>query len=113
MSIPTRKNVATMVRAAVQSKQAITFGPPAEDKEHPEITWQCYGLIPSNEIAVIARCGDVEIGACRKSPLLVPVMADRIFGMDVADEEVAMRLSEEIWSSHAEQLLAAAQSCRQ
>lgn len=99
--------VVAKVRQALESKEAITFDP-NEDKEYPEIIWHCYGLTASNEVAVIARCGNLEIGACRESSLLFPVMADRIWGMDVDDVDLALLLSEEIWNRDGERLLAEA-----
>lgn len=99
------RNPVMKVREALESNKAISFGPPIADKEHPEIMWQCYGLVTSNEVAVIARCGELEIGACRESGLLYPHMADRIFGMDVADQDLALQLSEAIWSRDGERLL--------
>ena len=104
--------VVAAVRKALESNQAITFGPPAEDKEHPQITWQCYGLIATNEIAVIARCQELEIGACQESTLLYPVMAERVFGMDLNDEELAFRMADEIWAQHGERLLTATRKAK-
>jgi hypothetical protein len=104
--------VVTRVTEALERKRAITFGDESPDNEFPEIKWQCYGLIDSNEVAVIARCGDLQLGICRESYLLHPPMADRIFGMDVADDQLVAELSEELWNQRHEQLSAAALQIR-
>jgi hypothetical protein len=35
-------------------------------------------------------------------------MADRKFGIDVIDEQLAMQLSDRLWSEHSEQLISKA-----
>lgn len=108
----TQDPVVTRVIEALERKRAITFGDEAPDNEFPEIKWQCYGLIDSNEVAVIARCGELKLGICRESYLIHPPMADRIFGMDVADDQLVAELSEELWKQKHEELSAAALKIR-
>jgi|GEM_PF-2801097 hypothetical protein len=67
------------------------------DKEHPEVHWGVYGDVKTNEIVVIATLEGKKYEKREKSPILHPAMIDRIFGIDIADGDVAARLSNEIY----------------
>jgi hypothetical protein len=95
------------LRHARETDQAIQYCEESPDDEYPEIKWQFFGLVETNEIVTIARCGDFAVAASRPSPLLYPAMVDRIFGIDVSDYDVAMALSIEIWENHQQELLSA------
>jgi hypothetical protein len=79
----------------------------ASDKEHPELQWTVYGSIPTNEVFVRADARGTVFVQSSPSELLYPVMADRRFGIDVADNFVAEKLSAEIWSANRKKILSA------
>jgi hypothetical protein len=108
-SMPSEE-VLARVDAALLAKQAIEFSEPMPDDEHPEILWTIFGLIETNEIAVVTRCGSARVGVCSPSPLFHPGMADRIFGIDVSDMALARELSDTLWLHHGQTLVAAAKS---
>lgn len=78
--------------------KAILFGEDLQDKEHAEVTWTQYGLMDSNEVVVVARYRGRSFAIAGPSPLFHPAMADRVFGIDAADEQYAFELSERLWS---------------
>jgi hypothetical protein len=79
------------------------------DKQVPQVLWDQCGIIPTNEVAVIARCGTARFFAKAPSYLLVPPMADRIFGPDVADLQLGDELANLLWECHGNELRAEAQ----
>ena len=78
------------------------------DKQYPEVTWVQYGIVPTNQVAVIASCGPAKFFAMAPSPLLWPGMADRIFGTDVADLQLGQALADHLWDRHGAELMAEA-----
>lgn len=78
------------------------------DKQYPEVTWDQYGIIPTNEVAVVGRCGPVKFLATAPSNLVMPAMADRIFGTDVADLQLGHALADQLWEHHGAELIAEA-----
>lgn len=83
------------------------------DKEIIGVIWAVYGAIDTNEIIVAARAGDVVAYGSAPSLLIAPPMVDRRFGIDVADSDVAERLSIELWEAHGAKLVKAASSSNQ
>ena len=77
------------------------------DKEHPEVQWVVYGIISTNEIFVRAEAGGEAFAKSAPSELLIPPMADRRFGIDVADEQVANMLSMDLWVEYRHAILSA------
>jgi len=104
MNSDIRDTVVRRVDEALASSRAIAYCDESPDNEHPEITWQIFGLMDTNEIAVVARCGELRVGICRESGLVYPGMADRIFGIDVSDQQLAMQLCSELWDAASERL---------
>lgn len=104
MSSDASVSVIDRLDGAVVRGRAIKFCDESPDNEYPEISWQIFGLTDTNEIAVVARCGELRIGICRESGLLYPAMADRMFGIDVADQQLAMQLSDKLWNEASERL---------
>lgn len=100
--------VALRVAAELQAQTAIDYSDDLTDKEYPEITWFQYGLSATNEIAVVARVGREQLGQAEPSTLLIPSMADRIWGMDVDDQRLALWISEQIWKQHSGRLISEA-----
>jgi len=68
-----------------------------KDKEIPGLQWEIYGDTETNEIVVIAVLENERHEKRGKSPVLYPTMIDRIFGTDLADLDLAYRLSDEIF----------------
>lgn len=100
------------VIAALQANRAIAYDDGCPDKEYPEIVWHTYGIFDSNEIVVIARCGDLEVGMACPSGVVYPVMLDRVFGIDVSDRELSFRMANQIWSRHGAELASKALAIR-
>lgn len=102
------RDTLSTINAAIEQKRAIPYGVDMPDKEMPQVLWSQYGLIDTNEIAVIVRCG-TEVHALKApSELIHPSMADRIFGIDSIDAELSGRLADELWSKFSGPLKAAA-----
>lgn len=53
------------------------------------------------EIAVVVQVGQRRLALDEPSPLLTPSMADRIFGIDIADQQLAMELTDRLWRTRA------------
>lgn len=64
-----------------------------------------WGAIPTNELFVSLTNGEITFVECVPSPLEVPVMGDRIFGMDAADAHTAGALADAMWEKHKHQLI--------
>lgn len=77
------------------------------DKEHSDLIWAVYGTPPTNEIFVQATAGDGHFVKAAPSPLAYPLMQDRRFGIDIADNQLAKSLSNEVWQENKEAILAA------
>lgn len=76
------------------------------DREYPQVKCSIYGAPKSNELFVRLTSGTFSVVAVALSPLAYPVMADRVFGLDVADHAVAFGLADQLWDQHRAQLLA-------
>lgn len=96
------------VAAALESNRAVEYDDGCPDKEYPEVVWYTYGLFDTNEIAVIARCGDLRIGIAAPSTLLHPPMADRTIAIDVSNRESAFLIADQLWSVHSSELISKA-----
>ena len=99
------QHVAQQIAEAIKAGKAIIFGADIPDNEYIEIRWSQYGLVDTNEIAVVVTCGSKTFAAVDSSRLDVPVMADRIWGMDVFDVELAADLGDKLWESYSTELL--------
>lgn len=108
MSIESPEEAAVRVSAALIGGTAINYGSGFTDKEYPEIVWSIRGLPDTNEIAVIIEVGSLKPGMAHASGLLWPAMIDRIFGIDVDDQRLALWPSKEMWDVHSDLLVAAA-----
>jgi hypothetical protein len=98
-------DVVSQIANALQKGRAIKFCEESPDNELPKIKWQIFGLIDTNEVAVIARCGEFKVGISEASWLLHPSMADRIFGIDQADLPLAHKLTHELWIKNSKKLV--------
>lgn len=99
---------ALRVAEIIGCEQAIEYAAAMPDNDHPGITWSIFGLPASGEIAVLVRAGTLVLGMVAPSTLLVPTMSERIFGIDISDERLAERLSDELWAEHSARLISAA-----
>lgn len=75
------------------------------DREYPQITCSIYGVPKTNELFVRLTNRCISFVAATDSPLSFPAMADRVFGIDVADAQVAFGLAEKLWEEHRSELL--------
>ncbi|WP_421793237.1 hypothetical protein [Hydrocarboniphaga effusa] len=105
MSAETPGEVAERVAKARNTMSAIDYGSGFSDKEYPEIIWSMCGLTKTSEIVVMAEVGDLKIGKAHRSGLSYPHMVDRIFGIDIDDQRLALWLSSQLWDSNANQLI--------
>lgn len=108
MSYESPEEVAVRVNDAMIGAAVSDYGSGLADKDYPEIVWSIYGLPVTNEIAVIAEVGSLKLGMAYVSALLWPAMIDRVFGIDIDDKHLALRLSKELWDAHSERLVEAA-----
>lgn len=105
-------DVIRRVVRALEANKAVEYDAGCPDKEYPELVWHTYGIFDSNEIAVIARCGDLRIGMASLSILLHPPMADRVYGIDISDSQLAFQIADQIWSRHGVELASKALAIR-
>ena len=112
MSDLTPEATAQRVEEALEQGAAIQFAEGMTDRFFAEITWSIVGLPQTNEIVVIVKVGDLQLALADQSPLLVPSMAERLFGLDISDQRLAERLSEMLWQAHSAHLLAKVQEIR-
>lgn len=81
------------------------FADEIPDKEYPYIRCSMWGAIPTNELFVSLSNGEVFFVECIPSPLDVPVMSDRVLGMDEEDADAAGDLADAMWANHRHQLI--------
>lgn len=94
------------IEKAIKQSDTIIFDEEISDKDYPEIKWSIYGLSNSNEIAVKVYVGALSFYIAEKSQLISPPMNDRMFGLDVSDQQLAAQLSNNLWEKHQKELLA-------
>jgi hypothetical protein len=93
----------------LQSNGCIIYHENLPDCEYPTVLCSIYGATKSNELFVRLTNGTLSFVEAIPSDLLFPPMADRIFGMDVADQHVAFSLATCMWEKHREALVPNAQ----
>ncbi len=96
---------AARLQAFIAANQVLVFEPGFPDKEFPYIVCSMWGAIPTNELFVRLTNGEVSFVDCVASPLEVPAMIDRRFGMDVEDARAASALADQLWERHKHQLI--------
>ena len=104
--------VASRIAQAIAQGRGIEYGSEMPDKEYPGISWSIFGLPETNEIAVTVRAGNLRLGMIAPSTLIHPAMVDRIFGIDVSDQQLAHSLSDQLWAAHSALLIAQAHGSR-
>ncbi len=108
----TGKHVAEEIKRLVKANKVIVFGTDLPENQYSEIRWSQYGIIETNEIAVMVKCGSKAFAAKAKSKLAMPQMAERVWGMDVLDEELAFKLADNLWESSSGELIREAKLLR-
>lgn len=104
----TRQQSATpaeQLQALLKTKDYIPYHVNIPDKEYPYITLSIYGATKTNELFVQLTNGKANFVEVIPSPLLSPGMANRIFGMDVADDDVSFKKANSMWQKHREELI--------
>ncbi len=99
------KHVVGQITELLKTKKVIVYGKDFPDDQYSEIRWSQYGLIGTNEIAVVVKCGAKVFAAKARSPLEMPPMADRVWGMDVLDRGLSFRLADELWEKFSSELI--------
>ena len=84
----------------LQSNGCIVYHNALPDPEYPNVKCSIYGAPKTNELFVRLTNGTVEFVGVAPSPVVFPVMADRIFGLDVLDHAVAFELADRLWETH-------------
>lgn len=97
------------IEQRISRGQVIPQAESCQDNQVPEVVWAQYGIPATGEVVVVACCGALSYYAVASSYLLVPSMADRIFGLDVADEQLGHELADQLWGRHGAELIAEAQ----
>lgn len=82
----------------VNGNGVIRFYENCPDNEYPNIFWSAYGDPMTGVVIVSAKKGSLAYYNSASSWLLIPPMADRIFGIDVLDEALAQKLGVELWA---------------
>jgi len=90
----------------VRANACIAYHENLPDPEYPAVKCSIYGAPKTNELFVRISNGSLSFVASAPSPLEFPVMADRLFGLDVADHAVAFGLADQLWEQHRTELLA-------
>ena len=89
----------------LRANACIPYEENLKDREYPWITCSIYGVPKTNELFVRLTNGALSFVEVIPSPVAFPVMADRIFGIDVDDAHAAFSLAEQLWDRHRDELL--------
>lgn len=89
----------------LQSNGCIVYHENLPDREYPEVLCSIYGATKSNELFVRLTNGTSTFVEAVPSDLLHPPMADRIFGMDIADHHTAFNLATSMWEKYQNVLM--------
>lgn len=99
------QHVVGQVVDLIAAGKVISYGVDIPDNQYSKVLWSQYGLMDTNEIAVLVRCGSKVFGARAPSGLIVPPMADRIWGVDVSDQALAFELGDKLWEAYSQELI--------
>ena len=105
-------HVVEQIAELIKAGKAIVFGKVVPDNQYKEVSWSQYGLIDTNEIAVVVTCGSKSYAARAKSRLIVPAMAERVWGMDTLDVTLAFELGDKLWENYSDELIREADHVR-
>lgn len=102
----TTNNEHERIKRSINEPDSIKFHIDVPDKDYPEIKWSIYGLPKTNEIAVMVKAKNLVFYIAAQSNLYSPHMSNRIFGLEVVDQDLADDLSNKLWDSKKTDLLA-------
>lgn len=88
------------LRELLAANACIVYHTDLPDPEYPAIKCSVYGAPKTNELFVKLTNGEITFVDVVPSPLDFPVMADRIFGMDVVDHAAAFALADRLWEEN-------------
>jgi hypothetical protein len=77
----------------------------SEDKEFPNVKWFVYGLIDTEELLIAVANTTKIFYEVVRSPVYFPKMIDRVWGIDIDDNQVAIEISDKLWKEHKEELI--------
>ena len=83
----------------------ITYELNVKDKTIEGLTYSVFGDVITNEIVVEAKFKDLVITKREKSNLFCPSMADRIFGIDEMDLQLAFKLTDDIYNENKDKFI--------
>ena len=89
----------------LRANGCIVYHEDIPDREYAQVKCSIYGAPKTNELFVRLSNRGFSVVAVAPSPLAYPVMADRVFGLDVADHAVAFGLADKLWELHRSELL--------
>lgn len=98
-------NDADRLAALLKAEACIPFIVDSADHEYRYITLSVYGAPKTNELFIRLTNGEVSFVEAIPSPLIYPFMADRIFGMDVMDNQAAINHALGMWERHKHALI--------
>ena len=96
------------LRIHIAAGEVIEFEAALADKEYPFVVCSIWGVVTTNELFVRLTNGRISFVASVFSPLDLPLMANRIGGMDAIDAEAAGALADQMWKDHSAELIAKA-----
>ena len=87
------------------TKDCIPYYEDLPDRDYPHVKCSIFGVPSTNELYVQLANGCVRFVERVPSPLDFPVMADRVFGIDAVDANVAFALADRLWEQHSTDLI--------
>lgn len=103
---PTESSTAALrLERLLRSNSCITYHEGLPDREYPRVKCSIYGAPKTNELFVKVFNRKVSFVGVAPSPVASPAMADRIFGIDEADQVVAFALADHLWEEHHYELV--------
>ncbi len=82
------------------AQQLIPYMEDVEDAEDLQVRWSIYGNPKTNEVLVRLAGEKATLIGAKPTEVLYPAMADRIFGIDIADEHLAESMSLEMYAKY-------------
>ena len=85
------------------AQQLIPYMEDVKDKEDPQVCWSVYGNPQTNEILVRLAGEKATLIGAKPTEVLFPAMADRVFGIDMADEQLAEAMSLDMYAKYKQE----------
>lgn len=113
INISSEQRAAHAIHSAAQNGRAVVYSKTLDSK-HNGITWTVYGLLDTNEIAVVASIDKFSVGITAESAILVPQIKDRpTIKLSRQDESVMTTLVGKLWDTCGESLVTRAHKDRE